>query len=91
MRATREELIATCSDCIIRCDPFGASQAIRMIAMLDMEKNGPHYRYGQAVFNAAVVAAPVQANRLCGTARDPFYVNSRVEDFLEALFEASVA
>lgn len=43
------------------------------------------WRYGQAVFNTALALLPMRTERLRGAATDPFYDDSRVPAFLDAL------
>lgn len=42
-------------------------------------------RPGQAMFNALWMEFPAEVERLRGTALDPFYDDSRIENFLNAL------
>lgn len=44
-------------------------------------------RYGQAVYNTALLYYPVEARRLSGSLKDPFYRDDRVPAFLEGLAE----
>ena len=45
----------------------------------------PELRFGQCVFNIAADFYPVRAMALAGTDLDPFYNDSRVAAFLDAL------
>ncbi len=44
--------------------------------------NNPRQRLGQAYFNAISELHPEITNGVCGTELDPFYYDSRVDDFL---------
>lgn len=59
----------------------------RFIELYEFFRSQQKHRTGQAVFNAAHAVVPKKVNALWGTSVDPFYDDSRVVAFLEALGE----
>lgn len=65
----------------VRC----GKQAVRLLAMKAIQ-NCRHLRYGQAIFNAAYQFRPDVVTCLQSTDQNPFYNDSRVEEFLQSVF-----
>jgi len=55
-------------------------------AVKEFNKNKEIFRYGQVMFNEFFSAFPKEVNTLRGTENDCFYDDSKVEKFLQSLY-----
>ena len=51
----------------------------------ELRNKYPQYRWGQALYNALRILRPELAANICATEADPFYDNSKEDEFWTAL------
>ncbi len=54
--------------------------------VINMRREYPEYRRGQAVFNVMMSVCPEKASELRGSNKDPFYQDSRIKEFVDYCF-----